>query len=576
MKRKPKPRRTKETETQAPDFEAIPVDDADLSSVEFTKSAKSLRVFIVALLSMAMLWLSFPPVGLSLLAWLAPLPLIWLVQTKQLPGRRSYWQLFLAGSLYWLGTFYFIPIPHPLLWLGWVVVSLYMAVYTPLFVGVSRTLVHRFKCPTLIAAPVVWTGIEWIRCNFATGMAMVCLSHTQYKNPVLIQVADLSGAYTLTFAMILFVAGVANLIKAFPQFTSEPERLSIPRVGALLTVSLLAVVAVVLYGQFRLAEPIKLKNESILKVGLIQSSTDVVFRPLSEDEWMQQLVDKYELTWKARRQWSDLDLVVWPESAFSPYVDLVSDADADRTVEAVADVRTQVWSDAIGYPDYFPTPIPLLTGGGTLDPENDDHFASAFLIASDGHIKNRYYKNHLVMFGEYVPFAQWFPIIKKLSPIGGGISAGTEFETITDNGVCIAPSICFETTIPHFIRRQINSLSESGSEPDAMVNMTNDGWFYGTSCLDLHLACNVFRAVEMRKKHLVCANTGFSAEIDSCGRLVQIGPRRESAVIRAEVKPILRSSCYRQIGDLLPIGFASITILAGLFGWFRRSETSPT
>ena len=120
--------------------------------------------------------------------------MIWLIESKTLAGRRPYRQLFLAGLLFWLSVFYFIPIPHPALWLGWLTVSAYMAIYTPLSVGFARSLVHRFQIPSVIAIPVVWTGIEWFRSNFATGMAMVCLSHTQYRTPLLIQVADISGA----------------------------------------------------------------------------------------------------------------------------------------------------------------------------------------------------------------------------------------------------------------------------------------------------------------------------------------------------------------------------------------------
>jgi apolipoprotein N-acyltransferase len=568
-KRKKRPVKTQTIEVTEPERTADSRSDSERESKP-TDKPRSYRVFATALISLALLWLSFPPVGLFWLAWLAPLPLVWLVQDESLSGRRPYRQLFFAGLLYWLATFYFIPIPHPALWAAWIAVSIYMAFYTPLLIGISRALVHRFSVPSLLAVPIVWTGIEWIRCNFATGMAMVCLSHTQYKVPIMIQVADLFGAYTLTFAMILFAVGVASVAKMVGKRRRNSEQMSLARGVASVAVSFLVLAAVLLYGRYRLNEPIQFKNDSSLKVGLIQSSNDVVFRALSEDEWMKQLVDKYELTWKSRRQWNDLDLIVWPESGFSPYVDLIADVDQEHTVQRVADVRTQVWSDAVGYPDHFPTPIPLLTGGGTFDPKKDQQFASAFLIANDGQIETRYFKNHLVMIGEYVPFSDWFPIIEKISPIGGGITAGDKFETITRNDINVAPSICFETTIPHYIRRQINSLAEAGTEPDVMVNMTNDGWFYGTSCLDLHLACNVFRAVEMRKPHLVCANTGLSAEIDSCGRLIQVSPRRAPAVIRAEVKPIVRTSLYRQFGDLVPILFAAITILAGLLGWLRK------
>ncbi len=50
--------------------------------------------------------------------------------------------------------------------------------------------------------------------------------------------------------------------------------------------------------------------------------------------------------------------------------------------------------------------------------------------------------------------------------------------------------------------------------PDVLVNLTNDGWFWGSSILDLQLDCAVLRAVELRRPFLVAANTGFSAWID--------------------------------------------------------------
>ena len=147
-------------------------------------------VFRPAILSMALLWLAFPPVGWSVLAWVAPIPLVSLIAQPRLPARHAYRKLYCAGLLYWLATFYFIPIPHPLLWFGWLAVSLYMAIYTPLLVAASRTMRHKLQIPVTIGVPIVWTGIEYFRCHFATGMGMVCLSHSQYQSPSLIQIAD--------------------------------------------------------------------------------------------------------------------------------------------------------------------------------------------------------------------------------------------------------------------------------------------------------------------------------------------------------------------------------------------------
>ena len=88
--------------------------------------------------------------------------------------------------------------------------------------------------------------------------------------------------------------------------------------------------------------------------------------------------------------------------------------------------------------------------------------------------------------------------------------------------------------LSHVIRRQVNALAAEGREPDVLVNLTNDGWFWGSSELDLHLACGVFRAVECRKPLLIAANTGFSAWIDGDGRIREQGPRRARDVIVAE------------------------------------------
>ncbi len=124
--------------------------------------------------------------------------------------------------------------------------------------------------------------------------------------------------------------------------------------------------------------------------------------------------------------------------------------------------------------------------------------------------------------------------------------------------------------MPHVIRRQINTLQAQGREPDVLVNMTNDGWFWGSSELDMHLACGVFRAVEFRKPLLIAANTGFSAWIDADGRVIQQGPRRSPATLLAEVRIDHRKSWYLYYGDW-PAGvcLAFCGIFAGVGCWTR-------
>jgi apolipoprotein N-acyltransferase len=141
----------------------------------------------------------------------------------------------------------------------------------------------------------------------------------------------------------------------------------------------------------------------------------------------------------------------------------------------------------------------------------------------------------------------------------------------------MAPNICFESTVPHLIRWQIASLKRSGQSPDLLVNVTNDGWFKGSSILDFHLACAVFRAVENRLPALIAANTGFSAFVDGDGRIVQRGPRRSEAVIYAEVRQDGRQSWYQRLGDL-PAGacllFCVVSAVFGILERLRRPKGS--
>ena len=63
------------------------------------------------------------------------------------------------AALHWLR------LPHRATSFGWVALSFYFAFYLPVFVGLSRVAVHRLRVPVILAAPVVWTGLELARAT---------------------------------------------------------------------------------------------------------------------------------------------------------------------------------------------------------------------------------------------------------------------------------------------------------------------------------------------------------------------------------------------------------------------------
>ena len=184
------------------------------------------------------------------------------------------------------------------------------------------------------------------------------------------------------------------------------------------------------------------------------------------------------------------------------------------------------------------------------EPPRWESFNAALFLDAAGRPLACYDKMHPVMFGEYVPLADRFPALYRLTPLPGGLTAGRSPVAVEVAGCRVAPTICYETALPEAMRSLVRTLAGSGQRPDVIVNLTNDGWFWGSSELDMHLVAAIFRAVEIRTPIVIAANTGFSAAIDGCGRLLARGPRRATAPVRVAVRPDGRPSPWLGAGSL--------------------------
>lgn len=517
--------------------------------------------WLPALLGSVLLYAAFPPIDAWPLAWTAPIAWLMLIRRRELQGRRPYLALWLAGFAYWLGVLHWLRLPHPATSLGWFALSLYLGCYLPVFVGLSRVAVHRLRWPLMLAAPVVWTGLELAQSHLLTGFNMAALGHSQYRWMALIQCADLAGGYAVSF-LVLFVA--ACLARMLP---SENR----PWAAWPLAPLVIMVASALGYGHYRLHRPAGREGPTI---ALIQGSIDT---ELKHDPALQDQIypHYFGLSQQALARQHKLDLIVWPETMFR---------DSLVTYEPEARLPAE-WH---GPPDEFerlaaqrrdwiaqqPSLLhaPVLLGIDALDfgPGEPRRFNSALFVDRDGRIGPRYDKIHPVMFGEYVPLAKDLPWLARLSPIGAGIDCGRDVPVFQVAGARLAANICYESALPHVIRSQVERLRQAGEEPDILVNLTNDGWFWGSSELDLHLTCGVFRAVECRKPFLIAANTGFSAWIDSDGQIVERGPRRATGVIVARPRLDHRTSLYSRWGDWASGGCLFFTGIFALVGCRHR------
>ncbi|NMC19526.1 MAG: apolipoprotein N-acyltransferase, partial [Thermogutta sp.] len=570
-------------------------------------------------LGAALLWAAHPPLQWAPLAWIALWPWFGLIESSRSFGRRDYAVLYAAGLLFWLSALHWLRLPHWATSFGWIALSVYLAVYAPLFIGITRIATRRLKLPLPIAAAVVWMGLEVCRGNLLTGFGMANLAHTQYRWISLIQCADLFGDYGVGGLIVAVSAclygtvpwdRLARLLRRRSPVPNPggntapahlPRRLWQHRLLGLVGGAVL-LTAALLYGQHRLHVLGTWPTGGTVKVALIQGSEDI--RLDDGPEKMERIHRHYlSLSHAVARSHRDIDVMIWPETVYGGFLyesepepalpsrhELGGMSEAEfraalmsavresrRGMEQLAaglrtslilGVETQVFGKT-GRRFYnsaaFIAKEPAAeaanqTGGENAAPDSCGTTAGGFRYRYAG----RFDKMHLVMFGEYVPFADRLPWIQGITPLSRSTTPGREAAAFEIKGLRFSPNICFESAVPQAVGNQVRQLTARGQEPDVLVNLTNDGWFWGSSELDMHLACGVFRGLENRKPFLIAANTGFSAVIDPAGRILQQGPRRAPGPLVAEVGGSPLRALYTVRGPVFNSLWVGLTLLIGL------------
>ncbi len=530
-----------------------------------------------------LLWAAFPPLNWWPLAIVSVAIYLSMIDREEPLTRREYFSIWIGASLCWLGLLQGIRLAFWPLYAGWIALSLYLAVYTVSFVGLSQVLVHRWRWPLVLAAPLAWISLELARGYVISGFSSCLLGHVVVKYPVLIQIAAQLGTYGISGSLVLLAVVLYFICSRSGWFTDANAKHSSTSIRSFVSqhswqilIATVVLVLVVGYGAWEVkrAQQLSDQRSPLFTAALVQENTPTIFdtdpersRERSVDAW-----DNYiERTRLAAATTENLDLVVWPESAFTKTTS-VFDWDGSRTlpptlVEEGVDVGrleeviawakeeldekiSRVFESTCRLAETGDRPY-LLLGNDVVRIRGKayDQFNAALWVTPDGKMSGYYAKQHLVMFGEYIPIVTYFPAICRSLGLPN-ISAGEQavsFE-IKDKAR-IAPSICFENVLPHVIYRHLRALEQRHESPDVMINITNDGWFRGSSISDHHFANATLASVENRRPMLVAANTGLSAWIDGGGNRVAVTTRLKGAHIIAQPKKDGRWGLWQSVGD---------------------------
>jgi len=510
---------------------------------EAKQGIMSKRDALWSVLSGLMICLSFPRISFSALAFFSLVPLLHALEGKSprdgftagaLTGLTAN-----IGLLYWV-VFVVVTYGSLSVYAGvaaMLALAAFLSIYTGIF-AVSLVYFRRRAIPDIISAPLLWTVIEYGKSHLMTGFPWENLAYSQYLNIYIIQMADVTGPYGVTF----FIVFINVIVHDAWKIRDIRNRLLQKEVAA----GILMTAVVGCYGFYRTgAVETSFEGRPSREVLIVQGNIDqsIKWNPAYQRETLEIYRNLSLKQTKSRS-----DLIVWPETAVPFYFQDVNDFHRD-----VIDVAVRSGSHLLfGSPSYVPAV-------SVRDFQN-----SAFLVSPLGRVVGKYDKVHLVPFGEYVPLRSVLPVLGQLADCVGDCLPGTSVKALQMDDVRVGVLICYEGIFPEISREYV--LGGAG----VLVNITNDAWFGRTSAPYQHMSMVTFRSVENRVYTVRAANTGISTVIDPLGRITASTDLFERTTLGGKIKLGAERTFYTAYGDVFAYGCMGLLALLALITLRRR------
>jgi apolipoprotein N-acyltransferase len=503
----------------------------------------------LALLSGALLALSFPKFGHPAAAWIALAPLLLAVAHRRQSSRRAFFLGLTAGAVYFAGTLYWLVqtmttfggLSTPLAVLAAALLIAYLSLFPAAFAVVQARLFRAWGLPSLLFAPMTWVATEMGRTYILDGFPWELLGYSQATVLPIAQLASVFGVYGLSG----FVAAV-SAAAAFAALDRSNRRWRVVAAVAAL------VLGAGLWGALRIRASALTRSGSPIRVAVVQGNI------LQDDKWDPRMrapiLDRYvNMTREAIGR--NAQFVLWPESSMpEPYEQDVAGGDVIRRLVTQSGITLLIGSDQVEPVK----PIPL------KKPPPPRLYNAAYLIQPDGRTAAVYRKIHLVPFGEYVPFSRLLFFVGPIVQAVSDFTPGTETSVLPVAGHEASTAICYEVIYSSLMRAFVTRGSE------LLTTITNDAWYGWSSAAYQHWEQASLRAVEEGRYLARAANTGISGFVDPYGRVLQRSNMFQSAVMEEELRFITERTIYSRIGDL--VGWVSVALTLGAIVATRRTR----
>lgn len=363
------------------------------------------------------------------------------------------------------------------------------------------------------------------------------LGYTQLHSPWILQGLDIFGP---SWSTVVALAG-AGLLNELGNWFKERSSGVAPTVDSTKTYPWATIVSCVNLLYCALAIPFwsnYAEEQPCLNIALVQV----------DPSYQTSLSEMQELTKKVQNQ---VDLVCWPES---------SGGTLDLALPHLRDEKTTFAFSKEPARGIRPWPEPtceLLLGGKNYQIDSagqENLYVSAMLLDQKEAISDRYFKRHLMPFGEYVPLGDWLPSLDALFDMQDKLTRG-ELPKVMESktGAKLGTMLCYED----MLSQAATELSRR--DANLLISLVNGSSFESTTTLRQHRLLSQARAIENRRYFARCAATGETCIISPCGAVTARLPLMEKGVLTSKVRLIEDKTIYASIPFLLA-ALASLVI----------------
>ena len=506
---------------------------------QLTENPRWVRVQL-SILSGILLAAVFPKANLHWLAWFALVPLFFvLLQPISMAEAFGYTFLFgwahYAFLLYWVVEVihkygYVSQLLAIIFYFGFAGLNgLFLAVFgwlarkilrqNYLFLGRFLPTGLQISILNSLLVAALWVAMEFWHTYMFSGFPWCLLGYALIAHIGIMQISSVTGIYGVSF-----IVCAINLLLAQALF--QKKRSLFWGTSILL--------ALLLTGDFCFQAWLSYSSKELDQRAIPGSSTEhsvaILQMNIPQDtEWTQEVLESWLQQLDKMLQQSQSEIAVMPENP-APFYYPSDRAFTDRLNSMVDRSGSTVIAGVVmSHPDQH----------GLMGAYN-----SAATIAPAGHFLAEYDKQHLVPFGEYIPFGKHLALLGKLTSEISDFTPGDQLTLAEIQGNRAAVFICYEVIFPNLLRQ----FTRQGA--GVLINITNDGWYGLSAAPYQHFEMARARAIENRRYLIRAANTGISAIIDPYGRVIEQSALNQQIVMHGLFEYRNDMTFYVLHGDL--------------------------